>query len=79
MSYPRRYLEEPGDTINLAPNEDPQTGVLYVGHCDGYVIDPAQLNSFEQKLAQSGLRRIEVERVSDPHGEPLFCMSVLGK
>jgi 4-amino-4-deoxy-L-arabinose transferase-like glycosyltransferase len=70
---------ESGDTVALAPDEEPREGVLYVEHCEGYVIDAAQTGSFEQKLARSNLHRTEVQRVSDPHGEPVFCLAVLGK
>jgi hypothetical protein len=68
---------ETRDSIALASDEEPSKGVLYVGHCSGYVIDEARLRDFDRKAAASGLRRAEVERVSDPHGEPLFCLSQL--
>ncbi len=69
---------ETGDKIALAANEEPREGVLYVAHCGGYVIDEGQMDNFERKVVVSGLHRTEVRRVSDPHGEPVFCLSLLG-
>ena len=64
---------ESGDRIALADDGEPRQGVLYVGHCRGYVIDENRMETFERKLVASGLRWIEVAKISDQHGEPVFC------
>ena len=42
-------------------------GVLYVGHCDGYVIDESRSRDYLPFLRATGV-------VADPQGAPLFCL-----
>ncbi|MGA2713974.1 MAG: glycosyltransferase family 39 protein [Bryobacteraceae bacterium] len=42
-------------------------GVLYVGHCDGYIIDESRSRDYLQLLRKTGV-------VTDPRGAPLFCL-----
>ncbi len=69
---------ETADRISLASDE-PRERVLYVGHCEDYVVDAGQTANFERKLSQSGLHRTQIARVPDQQGTSMFCLSMLGR
>ena len=88
QSFPIAFLDwgirdvvrvESADRITLADDGEVGQDVLYVGHCSGYVIDEDRMKTFDQKVAASGLRWVEVGKVSDQFGEPVFCVGRLSR
>ena len=67
-----------GDRVRYADAAVPREGVLYVSHCDGYVIDGGPMQAFEQRVRASGLELKKSGVVMDLQGVALFCMSVVG-
>lgn len=65
---------ETGDRIILAPDEEPGAEVLYVTHCEGYVIDGARIGEFDRKATAMGFRHNQTSKVSDRNGRPVFCL-----
>jgi 4-amino-4-deoxy-L-arabinose transferase-like glycosyltransferase len=62
---------ESGDTVSFT-GPAPREQVLYVTHCDGYVIAPVA--QFPQLLAASGLHETASRVVADKKGHLLFCL-----
>ncbi len=56
------------DRIEIVNPQPIRSGVLYVAHCAGYIIDESQSKPYEPSL-----RREQI--VTDRHGAPLFCLS----
>jgi len=59
-------VETHGQIPIVAP-EPIRPGVLYVGHCAGFVIDESRSVRYQQLLR-------EERRVTDRHGAPLYCL-----
>jgi hypothetical protein len=53
-----------------APRED----VLYVTHCEGYVIDESRTTQFQAQLAASSLRMTANRVVADKKGHLVYCL-----
>ena len=52
----------------------PRENVLYVTHCDGYVIDPSRTAQFQTQLAASSLRMTANRVVADKKGHLVYCL-----
>jgi hypothetical protein len=52
----------------------PRENVLYVTHCDGYVIDESRTAQFQAQLAASSLRMTANRVVSDKKGHLMYCL-----
>ncbi|MEO8051270.1 MAG: glycosyltransferase family 39 protein [Acidobacteriota bacterium] len=52
----------------------PRENVLYVTHCDGYVIDQPRTAQFQEQLAVSGLRMTANRVVADKKGHLVYCL-----
>jgi len=64
---------ETRDRISVTEDVTPLEGVLYVGHCEGYVFDPSRRENFDRLLSSSGLS-ISVIRTTAVRGNgPVFC------
>ncbi len=68
-----------GDTLNFVPDTSPRENVLYVTHCEGYVIDPRGAALFEQGAAAAGLHRTANREVADKKGHLVYCLFQLAK
>jgi 4-amino-4-deoxy-L-arabinose transferase-like glycosyltransferase len=61
------------DTVVFADSA-PRENVLYVTHCDGYVIDESRTAQFQAQLAASALRSTANRVVADKKGHLLYCL-----
>jgi 4-amino-4-deoxy-L-arabinose transferase-like glycosyltransferase len=61
------------DTLSFA-DPAPRENVLYVTHCDGYVIDESRTAQFQAQLAVSALRMTENRVVADKKGHLVYCL-----
>jgi len=61
------------DTLTFA-DPAPRENVLYVTHCDGYVIDESQTAQFRAQLASSALRVKANRVVADKKGHLVYCL-----
>jgi 4-amino-4-deoxy-L-arabinose transferase-like glycosyltransferase len=52
----------------------PRENVLYVTHCDGYVIDESRTAQFQAQLAASSLRVTANRVVADKKGHLVYCL-----
>jgi 4-amino-4-deoxy-L-arabinose transferase-like glycosyltransferase len=52
----------------------PRENVLYVTHCDGYVIDESRTAQFQAQLAASALRVTANRVVADKKGHLMYCL-----
>lgn len=52
----------------------PRENVLYVTHCDGYVIDESRTLQFQTQLAASSLRETANRVVADKKGHLMYCL-----
>jgi hypothetical protein len=52
----------------------PRENVLYVTHCDGYVIDESRTAQFQAQLAASALRSTANRVVADKKGHLMYCL-----
>ncbi len=68
---------ESRDTITFVADPAPRENVLYVTHCEGYVILPAA--QFPKLLAASGLHKTAARVVADKKGHLVFCLFQLAK
>jgi 4-amino-4-deoxy-L-arabinose transferase-like glycosyltransferase len=68
-----------GDRVRYTDSTAPREGVLYVSHCDGYVIDGEPMEAFEKRVRASGLQLKKSGAVTDSQGAALFCMSVISR
>ena len=64
---------ETGDRIVIGDDPTPREGVLYVRHCDGYVIDQSKAAQFRKLLASSDLHLTGERTISDREGRAIFC------
>jgi hypothetical protein len=62
------------DTVSFVADPAPRENVLYVTHCDGYVIDEFRTTQFQERLAASGLHMGETRVVADKKGHLVFCL-----
>jgi hypothetical protein len=60
--------------VSFVADPAPQESVLYVTHCDGYVIDASRTTQFQERLAVSGLHMGETRAVADKKGHLVFCL-----
>jgi 4-amino-4-deoxy-L-arabinose transferase-like glycosyltransferase len=61
------------DTVTLA-DPAPRESVLYVTHCEGYVIDESRTAQFQALLAASALRMTANRVVADKKGHLVYCL-----
>jgi len=61
------------DTIAFA-DPAPRENVLYVTHCEGYVIDDSRTAQFQAQLAASSLRVTANRVVADKKGHLVYCL-----
>ena len=52
----------------------PRENVLYVTHCEGYVIDESRTAQFQAELAASSLRMTANRVVADKKGHLVYCL-----
>lgn len=52
----------------------PRENVLYVTHCDGYVIDESRTTQFQAQLAATALRSTANRVVADKKGHLMYCL-----
>jgi hypothetical protein len=52
----------------------PRENVLYVTHCEGYVIDESRTAQFQAQLAASSLRMTANRVVADKKGHLMYCL-----
>jgi 4-amino-4-deoxy-L-arabinose transferase-like glycosyltransferase len=64
-------------SITFIADPAPRENVLYVTHCDGYVLLPVA--QFPQLLAASGLHKTASRAVADKKGHLVFCLFQLTK
>jgi hypothetical protein len=57
----------------------PSEGVLYISHCDGYVVDPTRMERFRSLLAVTKLMETNNRIVTDPKGNTVFCLFQLAE
>ena len=65
---------ESHDTVAFTADPAPRENVLYVTHCDGYVIDESRTTQFEAQLAASRLRVTANRVVADKKGHLVYCL-----
>jgi 4-amino-4-deoxy-L-arabinose transferase-like glycosyltransferase len=65
---------ESRDTVTFVADTAPREDVLYVTHCDGYVIDESRTAQFQERLAASGLHMTGNRVVTDKKGHLVFCL-----
>jgi 4-amino-4-deoxy-L-arabinose transferase-like glycosyltransferase len=65
---------ETRDSIIVLPYPAPRKGVLYVAHCEGYVIDEPRSSQYRQLVAASEFRVSASRAVPDRQGRPIFCL-----
>ncbi len=65
---------ETHDRIEISEDPAPRGGVLYVGHCNGYVVDESRHREFEHLLGASRLHVSGLRSIPDREGEPVFCI-----
>jgi len=65
---------ETNDRIELTDDPTPREGVLYVGHCPGYVVDESRHRDFEHMLGASRLHVSGPRTIPDREGYPVFCI-----
>jgi 4-amino-4-deoxy-L-arabinose transferase-like glycosyltransferase len=61
------------DTVVFA-DPAPRENVLYVTHCEGYVIDESRTAQFQARLAASALRVTANRVVADKKGHLVYCL-----
>jgi hypothetical protein len=52
----------------------PRENILYVTHCEGYVIDGSRTTQFQAQLAASSLRMTANRVVADKKGHLVYCL-----
>jgi 4-amino-4-deoxy-L-arabinose transferase-like glycosyltransferase len=67
------------DAVTFVADTAPRENVLYVTHCDGYVIDASRTNQFQERLAASELHMTANRAVADKKGHLVFCLFRLEK
>jgi len=70
---------EAGDTLNFAADTSPRENVLYVRHCEGYVLDQTRAALFERSSAAAGLHPTANRVVADRQGHLVYCLFQLAK
>ncbi len=70
---------EAGDAVNFVADTSPRENVLYVTHCEGYVIDQNRAAQFEQSAAAAGLHQTANRVVADKKGHLVYCLFQLAK
>ncbi len=65
---------ESGDRVEISEDPTPREGVLYVGHCAGYVTDESRHRDFEHIIAASGMHLAGTRTVADREGHAVFCV-----
>ncbi len=65
---------ESRDAVAFAADPAPRENVLYVTHCDGYVIDESRTTQFQSQLAASRLRVTANRVVADKKGHLVYCL-----
>jgi 4-amino-4-deoxy-L-arabinose transferase-like glycosyltransferase len=61
------------DAVTFA-DPAPRENVLYVTHCEGYVIDESRTAQFQAELAASSLRMTANRVVADKKGHLVYCL-----
>jgi hypothetical protein len=65
---------ESRDAVKFVADTAPRENVLYVTHCDGYVIDESRTTQFQERLASSQLHIAANRVVADEKGHLVFCL-----
>jgi len=65
--------------VDFVADTSPRENVLYVTHCEGYVIDPVRAARFEQTAAAAGLHETANRVVADRKGHLVYCLFQLAK
>ncbi len=65
---------ESGDRVNVMDDRTPRAGILYVGHCPGYVVDAAAAQRFDRATNVAHMVRNNEVTVRDREGHPVFCL-----
>ena len=65
---------ETGDRIDVSEDPTPREGVLYIGHCGGYMTDESRDREFHHSLAASSLHMVASRSIPDREGHPVFCV-----
>jgi len=61
------------DAVTFA-DPAPHENILYVTHCEGYVIDESRTAQFQAQLASSALRTTANRVVADKKGHLVYCL-----
>ena len=69
---------EADDRVRYADSVAPREGVLYVSHCDGYVIDVGRMDALQQSVRAAGFQLKGHGVATDSQGVAPFCMWVVG-
>jgi hypothetical protein len=68
-------MVESGDSLSvMAADAEPRSGVLYVTHCAGYVVDGESARRLSVRVAAAHLVPGENKTVADHQGNPVFCL-----
>lgn len=70
---------EAGDTLHFVADTSPRENVLYVTHCEGYVLDQKRAALFDQGRAAAGLHQTANRVVADRQGHLVYCLFQLAK
>ena len=70
---------EAGNTLNFVADTSPRENVLYVTHCEGYVLDQGRATRFEQSAAAAGLQQTANRVVADKKGHLVYCLFQLAR
>jgi hypothetical protein len=70
---------ETHDRIPFLHDLTPRENVLFVSHCNDYVVDASRVNRFLKSVMASGLRITGRQTVPDEHGRPVFCFFRLAR
>ncbi len=65
---------ESRDSVAFVADTEPRENVLYVTHCDGYVIDDSRTKQFYERLALSKFHMAANRVVADEKGHLVFCL-----
>jgi hypothetical protein len=60
--------------ITMANDLTPRAGVLYIGHCGGYVIDQPAAERFDRLIDISGMVRYDTAIVRDRERSAVYCL-----
>jgi hypothetical protein len=65
---------ETRDRIVIDEDIQPRENVLYVGHCDGYIVDESRWKRFQDLSKTAPFRLLWKRVIPDREGQPVFCL-----